>query len=111
MKKFRTGFIVFLLFYLLAYCVFDKVRAGESYIEEPKGPTITIPYTEEQMCKTFLRAEICDMSPEEQEKFLLEMFRALIEQKLNEEKEVEGIEICLKETEQGKLIPCEGVDV
>ena len=106
MKKFITGFIIFLLFYLVTYCVFIKVN--EANADEP---TITVPYTEEQMCKAFLRAEICDMSPEEQEKFLLEMFRALIEQKLNEEKEVEGIEICLKETEQGKLIPCKGLDV
>ena len=111
MKKFRTGFIVFLLFYLLAYCVFDKVRAGESYIEEPKGPTITIPYTEEQMCKVLLRAEICDMSQAEQEQYFLEMFKALIDQKLNKEKEVEGMDICFKETEQGKLIPCEGMDI
>ena len=40
------------------------------------------------------------------------MFKALIDQKLNEEKkEVEGMEICFKETEQGKLIPCEGLDI
>ena len=111
MKKFRTGFIIFLLFYLLAYCVFNKARAEESSTEEPKGPTITIPYTEEQMCKTFLRAEICDMSPEDQEKFLLEMFRALLDQKFKEKNEVEGMEICLKETEQGKLISCKGLDI
>ena len=94
-------FIIYFFVYALTSC--SALKADE--------PTITVPYTEEQMCKTFLRAEICDMSPEEQEKFILEMFRALIEQKLNEEKEVEGIEICLKETEQGKLIPCEGMDI
>ncbi len=38
------------------------------------------------------------------------MFKALIDQKLNEN-EVESVDICLKETEEGKLIPCEGVDV
>ena len=97
--------ILFFIIYIWAYAIFNAVNA------KADEPTITIPYTEEKMCKTFLRAEICDMSPEDQEKFLLEMFRALIEQKLNEEKEVEGIEICLKETEQGKLIPCEGMDI
>ena len=51
------------------------------------------------------------MSQAEQEQYFLEMFKALIDQKLNEEKEVEGMEICLKETEQGKLIPCEGMDI
>ena len=93
----------FFLIYLLAYCAFNKVNADE--------PTITIPYTEEQMCKALLRVEICDMSQAEQEQYFLEMFKALIDQKLNEEKEVEGMEICLKETEQGKLIPCEGMDI
>ena len=105
--------ILFFIVYIFAYVIFNAInaKADESSTEEPKGPTITIPYTDEQMCKTFLRAEICDMSPEKQEKFLLEMFRALIEQKLNEEKKVEGIEICLKETEQGKLISCKGLDI
>ena len=106
MKKFITGFIIFLLFYLVTYCVFTKVN--EANADEP---TITVPYTEEQMCKAFLRAELCDMSREEQEKYFLEMFRALIDQKLNEENEVESVDICLKETEQGKLIPCEGMDI
>ena len=112
MKKFRTGFIIFLLFYLLAYCVFNKARAEESSTEEPKGPTITIPYTDEQMCKTFLRAEICDMSLEEQEKFLLEMFRALIDQRLKENlNKEEEVDICFKETSDGKLMPCKGTEV
>ena len=101
--KWKPIIMCFFLIYLLAYCAFNKVNADE--------PTITIPYTEEQMCKALLRAEICDMSLAEQEQYFLEMFKALIDQKLNEEKEVEGMEICLKETEQGKLIPCEGMDI
>ena len=105
--------ILFFLVYIFAYAIFNAMsaKADESSTEEPKGPTITIPYTEEQMCKAFLRAEICDMSQEEQEIYLLEMFRALIDQKFEEEKEIEGMEICLKETEQGKLIPCKGLDI
>ena len=105
--------ILFFIVYFWAYAIFNAInaKADESSTEEPTGPTITIPYTEEQMCKAFLRAEICDMSPEEQEKFILEMFRALIDQKFKEEKEVEGMEICFKETEQGKLIPCKGLDI
>jgi len=106
MKKFITGFIIFLLFYLVTYCVFTKVNKANA-----DEPTITVPYTEEQMCKAFLRTELCDMSQEDQEKYFLEMFKALLDQNFKEENEVEGMEICLKETEQGKLIPCEGLDV
>ena len=94
-------FIVYFFVYALTSC--SALKADE--------PTITVPYTEEQMCKAFLRTELCDMSREEQEKYFLEMFRALIDQKFEEEKEIEGMEICLKETEQGKLIPCEGMDI
>ena len=97
--------ILFFIIYIWAYAIFNAVNA------KADEPTITIPYTEEQMCKAFLRAELCDMSQEEQEKYFLEMFRALIDQKLNEENEVESVDICLKETEQGKLIPCEGMDI
>ena len=97
--------ILFFIIYIWAYAIFNAVNA------KADEPTITIPYTEEQMCKAFLRAELCDMSQAEQEQYFLEMFKALIDQKLNEEKEVEGMEICLKETEQGKLIPCEGMDI
>ena len=104
--KIKAGpIILFFIIYIWAYAIFNAVNA------KADEPTITIPYTEEQMCKAFLRAELCDMSQEEQEKYFLEMFRALIDQKLNEENEVESVDICLKETEQGKLIPCEGVDV
>ena len=103
MKKFRTGFIIFLLIYLLAYCVSDKAGAEE--------PTITIPYTEEQMCKAFLKSEICDMSKEQQEQYFLQMFEGLLEREFNKEQEVESMEICFKETEQGKLIPCKGMDI
>ena len=97
--------IVFFVIYIWAWAIFNAVNARAD------EPTITVPYTEEQMCKALLRAEICEMSQAEQEQYFLEMFKALIDQKLNEEKEVEGMEICLKETEQGKLIPCEGMDI
>ena len=104
--KIKAGpIILFFIIYIWAYAIFNAVNA------KADEPTITVPYTEEQMCKAFLRAELCEMSQEEQEKYFLEMFKALIDQKLNEEKEVEGMEICFKETEQGKLIPCEGLDV
>ena len=90
--------ILFFIVYFWAYAIFNAInaKADESYIEEPKGPTITIPYTDEQMCKAFLKAEICDMSREEQEMYLIEMFRALLDQKFKEEKEVEGMDICFK---------------
>ena len=97
--------ILFFIVYIFAYVIFNALNA------KADEPTITVPYTEEQMCKAFLRAELCDMSQEEQEKYFLEMFRALLDQKFKEENEVEGLEICLKETEQGKLIPCEGMDI
>ena len=104
--KIKAGpIILFFIIYIWAYAIFNAVNA------KADEPTITIPYTEEQMCKAFLRAELCDMSQAEQEQYFLEMFKALIDQKLNEEKEVEGMEICFKETEQGKLIPCEGLDI
>ena len=106
LKRFGTGFILFLLFYLVTYCTFiklNKVNAEE--------PTITVPYTEEQMCKAFLKAEICDMSRDEQELYFLEMFQGLLEREFNKKEEVESMEICFKETEEGKLIPCEGMDI
>ena len=104
--KIKAGpIILFFIIYIWAYAIFNAVNA------KADEPTITIPYTEEQMCKVLLRAEICDMSQAEQEQYFLEMFKALIDQKLNKEKEVEGMDICFKETEQGKLIPCEGMDI
>ena len=101
--KWKPIIICFFLIYLLAYCVFDKARADE--------PTITIPYTEEQMCKAFLKAEICDMSKEQQEQYFLEMFKGMLDNEFNKEQEVESMEICFKETEEGKLIPCKGMDI
>ena len=97
--------ILFFIVYFWAYAIFNAINA------KADEPTITVPYTEEQMCKAFLRAELCEMSQEEQEKYFLEMFKALLDQNFKEENEVEGMEICLKETEQGKLIPFEGLDV
>ena len=102
--KIKGPIIIFAIVYIWAWAIFNAVNARAE-------PTITIPYTEEQICKALLRAELCDMSQAEQEQYFLEMFKALIDQKLNEEKEVEGMEICFKETEQGKLIPCEGLDI
>lgn len=80
--------------------------------EESKGPTITVPYTEEQMCKAFLRAEICEMSQEDQEKYFLEIFKAFIDQKLEESfNKKEEVDICLEMVDR-KLVPCaEGLDV
>ena len=97
--------ILFFIVYFWAYAIFNAINA------KADEPTITVPYTEEQMCKAFLRAELCDMSQEDQEKYFLEMFKALLDQNFKEENEVEGMEICLKVTEQGKLIPCEGMDI
>ena len=80
--------------------------------EESKGPTITVPYTEEQMCKAFLRAEICEMSQEDQEKYFLEIFKAFIDQKLGESfNKKEEVDICLEMVDR-KLRPCaKGLDI
>ena len=95
--KIKPMIIMFFIFYIFAWslttCSF--VKADE--------PEIT--------CEAFIKEEICKMTPEEQEKWFWELFQSLIEQRIIEDKEVEGMEICLKETEEGKLIPCEGVDV
>ena len=88
--------ILFFIVYFWAYAIFNAINAKA---DEP-----------ELSCETFINEKICKMTPVEQENFFLEMFKALIDQKLNES-EVESADICLKETEQGKLIPCEGVDV
>ncbi len=97
--------ILFFIIYIWAYAIFNAVNA------KADEPTITIPYTEKEMCKAFLRAEICDMSQDEQELYFLEMFQGLLEREFKREQEVESMEICFKETEQGKLIPCEGMDI
>ena len=97
--------IVFFIIYIWAYAIFSAVNA------KADEPTITVPYTEEQMCKAFLKAEICDMSRDEQELYFLEMFQGLLEREFNKKEEVESMEICFKETEEGKLIPCEGMDI
>ena len=60
--------ILFFIVYIWAYAIFNAVNA------KAEEPTITIPYTEEQMCKAFLRAEICDMTRVEQEQYFLERF-------------------------------------
>jgi len=95
--------ILFFIIYIWAYSIFNAVNAEE--------PTITIPYTEEQICKAFLKAEICDMTRVEQEQYFLEMFKGMLDNEFNKEQEVESMEICFKETEEGKLIPCKGMDI
>ena len=95
--------ILFFIIYIWAYAIFNAVKADE--------PTITIPYTEKEMCKAFLKAEICDMSKEQQEQYFLQMFEGLLDREFNKEQEVESMEICFKETEEGKLIPCKGMDI
>ena len=39
------------------------------------------------------------------------MFQGLLDREFNKEQEVESMEICFKETEEGKLIPCKGLDI
>ena len=52
------------------------------------------------------------MTPAEQEKWFWELFQSLIDEDLIKDKgEIEAMEICFKEAEQGKLIPCEGMDI
>ena len=99
--------ILFFIIYIWAYAIFNAVNA------KADEPTITIPYTEEQMCKALLKAEICEMSREEQEKYFLEIFRAFIDQTLDESfnKKKEETDICLEMVGR-KLIPCrEGIDI
>jgi len=96
--KIKAGpIILFFIIYIWAYAIFNAVNAKA---DEP-----------ELNCETFVNEKICNMTPEEQEKWFWELFQSLIEQRIIEDKEVEGMEICLKETEQGKLIPCEGLDI
>ena len=98
--------ILFFIVYFWAYAIFSAINA------KAEEPTITVPYTQDQMCKAFLRAELCDMSQEDQEKYFLEMFRALIDQRLKENlNKEEEVDICFKETSDRKLIPCKGLDV
>ena len=100
--KIKAGpIVIFFIIYIFAWNIFNAVAKADE-------PTITIPYTEEQMCKAFLRAEICNMSQQEQEKYFLEIFKAWVDQKLNEEPKMD---ICLKETKEGTFIPCEGTDI
>ena len=104
MKIKKGPIIVFFLIYIFAWNLGScSVKADE--------PTITIPYTEKEMCKAFLKAEICDISKEQQEQYFLEMFQGLLDREFNKEQEVESMEICFKETEEGKLIPCKGMDI
>ena len=104
--KIKAGpIILFFIVYIWAYAIFNAVNA------KAEEPTITIPYTEEQMCKAFLRAEICDMTRVEQEQYFLEMFKGMLDREFKREQEIESMDICFKETEEGKLIPCKGMDI
>ena len=98
-KPIIIGFFVFYFFvYALTSC--SALKADEP--EKVGKPELN--------CETFINEKICNMTPAEQETFFLEMFKALIDQKLNEN-EVESVDICLKETEEGKFIPCKGMDI
>ena len=104
--KIKAGpIILFFIIYIWAYSIFNAVNARAD------EPTITVPYTEEQMCKAFLRAEICDMTRVEQEQYFLEMFKGMLDREFKREQEIESMDICFKETEEGKLIPCKGLDI
>ena len=101
--------LIVIFFVLLSWAV----NLPFAKAEESKGPTITVPYTEEQMCKALLKAEICEMSREDQEKYFLEIFRAFIDQTLDEsfDKKKEETDICLEMVGR-KLVPCrEGLDI
>ena len=106
LKTFLKGFILFLLFYMVTYCTITKLDRANA-----DEPTITIPYTEKEMCKACLKAEICEMSQEEQETYFMEMFKGLLEREFNKKEELDMMDICFKETEEGKLIPCKGMDI
>ena len=97
--------ILFFIIYIWAYSIFNAVNARAD------EPTITIPYTEKEMCKAFLKAEICDMTRVEQEQYFLEMFKGMLDREFKREQEIESMDICFKETEEGKLIPCKGLDI
>ena len=97
--------ILFFIIYIWAYSIFNAVNARAD------EPTITIPYTEKEMCKAFLKAEICDMTRVEQEQYFLEMFKGMLDREFKREQEIESMDICFKETEEGKLIPCKGMDI
>jgi len=104
--KIKAGpIILFFIIYIWAYSIFNAVNARAD------EPTITIPYTEKEMCKAFLKAEICDMTRVEQEQYFLEMFKGMLDREFKREQEIESMDICFKETEEGKLIPCKGMDI
>tara|TARA_B100000029_G_C17300821_1_gene860593 strand:+ start:393 stop:722 length:330 start_codon:yes stop_codon:yes gene_type:complete len=102
--KIKAGpIILFFLFYIWAYSIFNAVNA------KADEPTITVPYTDKEVCQMFLKSEICDMSRNEQEAYFLNFFKALIDQRLQEslkEHEHEGHDICLRQLDNGKFIKC-----
>ena len=82
--KIKAGpIILFFLFYIWAYSIFNAVNA------KADEPTITVPYTDKEVCQMFLKSEICDMSRNEQEAYFLNFFKALIDQRLQETRDIE----------------------
>jgi hypothetical protein len=51
------------------------------------------------------------MTRVEQEQYFLEMFKGMLDREFKREQEIESMDICFKETEEGKLIPCKGMDI
>ena len=66
--------ILFFIIYIWAYAIFNAVNAKA---DEP-----------ELNCETFVNEKICNMTPEEQEKWFWELFRSLIEDDKEEKPEV-----------------------
>ena len=90
--------VLFFVVYIWAYAIFNAVNA------KADEPTLN--------CEAFVKEEICKMTPAEQEKWFWELFQSLMDEEFIKDKgEVEAMEICFKETEQGKLIACEGMDI
>ena len=90
--------VLFFVVYIWAYAIFNAVNA------KADEPTLN--------CEAFVKEERCKMTPAEQEKWFWELFQSLMDEEFIKDKgEVEAMEICFKETEQGKLIPCKGMDI
>ena len=95
--KIKVGpIILFFIVYIWAYAMFNAANAK----------------ADELNCESFVNEEICKMTPAEQEKWFWELFQSLMDEDFIKDKgEIEAMEICFKETEEGKLIPCKGMDI
>lgn len=96
----KLGIFLFFIIYIWCYSIFNAVNA--------KAEELPI-VTDKEVCKMFLKSEICDMTQTEQETYFLQFFNTLIEQRLNqkiEDHEKEGHDICLKQLPNGKFIRC-----